>query len=421
MSNTIGRSSIHCLRLHGVRRRSPYGCTASLYGKKDDKRRTPYDTSIDVSKRITKKCLLFLAFFLVTFVVNCMPYTSRVMKHNLVRVAIVCGVDNVMISGTQRGKLYNNYRVDLNHTFPLFFGPHSATVTVNGVQYRGAIEMKKIGGRIWVINVVDVEDYLKGVVPCEIGGLSEDLIEAAKAQAVAARTYAYAHVNQYDHLGFDLYATIQDQVYKGTSAERELANRAIRETAGEVLTYRNQPIEAKYHSTCGGRTADYNDAWPGEPPPYLRSIQCTYCEKSPHYTWSSELSRTQFYQNLRNRLEAIGHAIPASERIRRIRLKTNKRSKRVREMIVETEEHQYTIPGYQIRKALAYIGNPNGLLKSNYITIKARGSMITIEGRGFGHGVGMCQFGAIEQAQQGRGYRDILRYYYRGARLRRMR
>ncbi len=403
--------------------RGPYGNKAWSHGEKNNKRKTLNHTSGYALKQATRTYIyiLTLCLFTVLLISGCMPYTRGIMKHNLVRVAVVCGVDDVTISGTQRGKLYNDYRVNLKHTFPLFFGPHSGTVTVNGVQYRGNIEMRKTGGRIWVINVVNVEDYLKGVVPCEIGGLSEDLIEAAKAQAVAARTYAYAHINQYDHLGFDLYATIQDQVYKGISAERDVTNRAIQKTAGEIMTYRNQPIEAKYHSTCGGRTADFNDAWQGKAPPYLRSIRCTYCEKSPHYTWNSELPKTQFYQNLRNRLKIIGHAIPESERIKRIRLKINKRSKRVREMIVETENNHYTIPGYHIRKALAYIGNPAGLLKSNYITIRSKGATVIVEGRGFGHGVGMCQFGAIEQARQGKSYRDILRYYYRGARLKRIR
>jgi stage II sporulation protein D len=383
----------------------------------------PYNhTGGNAVQRIARYSTAFLALFLIAcLLLKCMPYTRRITKHNLVRIAVVCGVDNVTISAIHKGKLYSDYRVNSNHTFPLFFSPHNGTVTVNGVRYHGSIEMRKTGGRIWVINVLNMEDYLKGVVPCEIGGLSKNLIEAAKAQAVAARTYAYAHINQYDHLGFDLYATIQDQVYKGINAEREVTNRAIQETAGEIMTYRNQPIEAKYHSTCGGRTADFNDAWQGKAPPYLRSIRCTYCEKSPHYTWNNELPKAQFYQNLRNRLMIVGYTISASERITRIRLKTNKRSKRVREMIVETKNHDYAIPGYHIRKVFAYSGNPTGTLKSNYITIKSRSTTVIIEGRGYGHGVGMCQFGAIEQARQGRSYKDILRYYYRGARLRRMR
>ncbi len=377
---------------------------------------------MDAVQRITKYYSIILILFLtVLFFSSCMPYTRRVSKDNLVRIAIVCGVDNVTVCGIRGGTLYDDYQITLKHALPLFFNGYNGAVTINGKKYRGALEVRKIGGRMWVINIVDFEDYLKGVVPCEIGGLSDNLIEAAKAQAVAARTYAYAHLNQYDHLGFDLYATIQDQVYNGISAERDLTNRAIEETRSEILTYRNEPIEAKYHSTCGGRTADFNDAWQGKAPPYLRSIRCTYCEKSPHYTWKSELSKEEFYKNLRKRLKIIGYEIPSGERITRIRLKTNKRSKRVREMIIDTEKKEYPIPGYHIRKALAYNGNPRGGLKSNYFTLKSRGSTIILEGRGFGHGVGMCQFGAIEQARQGKSYRDILRYYYRNARLKKIR
>lgn len=288
---------------------------------------------------------------------------------------------------------------------------------MNGVQYRGNLEIRTNAGQIWVINIVDIEDYLKGVVPCEIGRTSMNLIEAAKAQAVAARTYAYAHFNQYQDLGFDLYATIKDQVYQGASAEHELTNLAIAQTQGEILTFRGLPIEAKYHSTCGGRTADFNDAWSGKAPPYLRSVACPYCKDSPYYRWTKKISKKEFFLNLRNRFEKIGLNLTEGELIKTFRLTRNRKSGRVIRMIITTTESKYEIKTYNIRKLLGDEKDPGGLLKSNYITLKPEGDSIEISGRGYGHGVGMCQFGALEMARRGKNYREILYHYYRGAKV----
>ncbi len=364
---------------------------------------------------------LFILFALYSIIINCVPYTRRVKKVNLVRIALVCGVDRVNISGIKNKRFYENYTVSLRDKFPLYFNPQRDYVVVNGNRYRGNLEINKIGEQIWVINAIDIDSYLKGVVPCEIGGISKETFEAAKAQAVAARTYAYAHINQYRELGFDLYATIQDQVYRGVRCEREMTNLAVEQTEKEILVYKNRPIEAKYHSTCGGRTADFNDAWSGNSLPYLRSVSCRYCQNSPHYKWQKILKKKKFFSNMRARLKKIGKPIPDNELIKNIKLLRNRRSKRVGKLIICTEDNEYTIPGYNIRTVLGDNNDPGGSLKSNFIHIKVRGDKVIIEGRGFGHGVGMCQFGALEMARRGKSYHQILRHYYPGARLKKIR
>ncbi len=382
----------------------------------------PYiDKGSEVERRIKYSWNYFLIFCLLFFaVVNCVPYTKRVRKEYLTRVAIVCGVDLVNVSGIKDKIFYRNYRVSLKDDFPLYFNSRKGLVVVNGKPYRGNLEIRKIDGRIWVINIIDVEDYLKGVVPCEIGNTSRKTFEAAKAQAVAARTYAYAHLNQYSNLGFDLYASVQDQVYRGIGCENELTNLAIEQTKRQILTYRNKPIEAKYHSTCGGRTADFNDAWSGNSPPYLRSVNCRYCKNSPYYKWQKVLSKSEFFSNIRARLKKIGKEIPRNELIKKLKLIKNKRSKRAVKLIIYTEKDEYVIPGYNIRTVLGDNNDPSGLLKSNFVHLKIKKNKIIIEGRGFGHGVGMCQFGAIEMAKQGKGYQKILKHYYRGARIKKI-
>ncbi len=127
--------------------------------------------------------------------------------------------------------------------------------------YRGAIELHSRMGRLLVINVLTMDEYLSGVVPCEIS--SGWNIEALRAQAVAARSYAYYHImNGTDPL-FDLNATNRSQVYGGAKVETDRTNRAVRDTSGQVVSYNNKPILAFFHSTCGGNTIDGDKVWAG--------------------------------------------------------------------------------------------------------------------------------------------------------------
>jgi stage II sporulation protein D len=352
---------------------------------------------------------------------NCMPYVGKGRGGSLVRVAVECSVDEVRVSGVNGNKYYSNHRITSAGNFPIRFEAHEGKVSVNGRDYRGSVEVRRIDGNLWVMNILDFESYLKGVVPCEIGGVSERQLEAAKAQAVAARTYALAHIGQYSELGFDLYATVQDQVYKGISCERVLTSRAVESTAGEVLFYGNKPIEAKYHSTCGGRTADFSDAWSGASPSYLRSVLCSYCKKSPHYEWNKVMKKEDFFAHIRNRLGRINIKLEQGELIHSFRITRNRHSHRIKELYLQTNRNEYKIPNYRIRTLFGEPGDPGGLLKSNYVYVRTKGDDVIIEGRGFGHGVGMCQFGAIEMANQGKNYRQILYHYYRGARIRKVR
>ncbi len=380
----------------------------------NSKRRLSTNTAI---QRIVNLYYLFPFFLIIYVFFSCVPYTRTTRKDNLIRVAIMCGADSVSIRGIKNHTFVNDQWLTLSSDLPQYFTPQDGFVFVNKKKYRGNLNVQMTNGKIWVINVVDLEDYLKGVVPCEIGRISQTLFEAAKAQAVAARTYAWAHLNQYEEFGYDLYATIRDQVYNGVSCENELTNLAVEQTKGQILTYKNSPVEAKYHSTCGGRTADFNDAWPGDPPPYLKSVKCDYCSKSPHFEWQKEITKDVFFDKVRNKLANIGTKIPDDELIKNIKLVMNRKSKRVLKLVVITQKNEYTIPGYHIRTVFGDNKDPGGLLKSNYITLKAKGDKVIIEGKGWGHGVGMCQFGAIEMARQGKGYKQILYHYYSGTRI----
>lgn len=152
------------------------------------------------------------------------------------------------------------------------FNERAIPVRLNGKAYRGKLEVfVNSRGTLTVVNVVPMEDYLLGVVPNELGLPS---LEAQKAQAVAARTYAVANVNGYASQGFDMLPTVWSQVYKGVSSENTRATQAVRETSGIVATYKGKPINALYTSTCGGRTENSGNIFDFDEP-YLRGVECS--------------------------------------------------------------------------------------------------------------------------------------------------
>lgn len=348
---------------------------------------------------------------------GCVPMVRHGSGVRDVRVALQVGVDWVEVGGSYRGRRVEARVFTPDSMMPVKIKPYRGVVTVNGSRYRGTVEIQRSTKGLTVVNVLDMESYLKGVVPCEIGRISEPLLEAAKAQAVAARTYARAHAGQHEDLGFDLYATIQDQVYGGLRVETDVTNKAVDQTRGQILTYQGRPIEAKYHAACGGRTADFGDAWSGDGPPYLRSVPCAYCAQSPHYRWRKAYTRRDFFRNVRQRLARLHVPIAETERITGFRLTKNRTSERVVKVTITTDRGRYEVPQYQIRTLFGDQRDPGGLLRSSAITLRAAGDSVFIEGRGFGHGVGMCQSGAIGMAREGKDYRTILLHYFRGTRI----
>jgi len=169
-----------------------------------------------------------------------------------------------------------------------------ALVTWNGTRYRGELAVTATDSGLLVVNRVPVEDYLRGVVPLEIG-LNRTPAEraAVEAQAVAARSYTYVRLGTPGR-AYDVRATVADQVYGGAGAERPLADAAVSATRGLVLTYGGRVVNAPYHSTCGGSTAEVPEVWWRQSPePYLRRVSDRipgtaryYCEQSPTFTWT---------------------------------------------------------------------------------------------------------------------------------------
>jgi stage II sporulation protein D len=173
--------------------------------------------------------------------------------------------------------LVGNELKSLSRDSELFFIPANpqSFLTLNGRSYRGFLVMSGTPRGLVVVNYVNLEDYLKSVVPGELSPGQFNAIEAQKAQAVAARTYALKNLNQFDRYGYDLVNTPRSQLYVGMASEDPLSTRAVEETKGEVLRYRGELINALYTSTCGGRTEDAEKVFSGRPVPYLKSVECS--------------------------------------------------------------------------------------------------------------------------------------------------
>ncbi len=298
-----------------------------------------------------------------------------------------------------------------------------APVLIAGEPYRGGALVRAAGpGRVTAVNVVALEDYLLGVVPLEIGTRPVEEIEAIKAQAVAARTYAISRLGGREALGFDFYATIADQVYGGRAKEDPVVGRAVRETRGEIVTYDGAPIQAYYHSTCGGRTAAIDEVWRSPPLPYLKSVSdrvegredAYYCEISNRFRWSERWTGERLREILSRTLTAGGDRV---RRIEAIEATGRTPSGRAEALRVVADGRTYLVaPPDSIRRVLR--PETGALLNSSLFVLdvtREGGAVSALEahGGGWGHGIGMCQMGAIGRARAGHDYRRILRTYYR--------
>ncbi|HEX2168209.1 MAG TPA: SpoIID/LytB domain-containing protein, partial [Longimicrobiales bacterium] len=280
---------------------------------------------------------------------------------------------------------------------------------------------------------VDLEQYLLGVVPREIGRLPAHMIEAMKAQAVAARTYAIGNLGGRESLGFDFYATVMDQVYGGVEDEDSIVSRAVRETAGEILTYNGTPILAYYSSTCGGRTAAIEDSWPHRQPlPYLRSVSDRipgtdefYCSTSNRFTWNTSWTRAGLLEVLSQTLRAHTRgAVQAVSRVDDVRIVDRNESGRATVQLT-ADGRDYTLRADSIRWVLQPEPGPAILNSSLLHDMEAETGpdgveSLEVHGGGWGHAIGMCQVGAMGRARAGQSYSEILRAYYTGVELRRL-
>ena len=265
-------------------------------------------------------------------------------------------------------------------------------------QYPGALAARVAGGRLELVNHAPIEPYVASVVQSEFGF---PVLEGAKAQAVLARTYALRRAG--DHPTYDVEDDHRSQVYRGLSGTSDVSRRAAYETAGEVLTYFGTLADATYFSSSGGHTADNDKVWAGDPIPYLRGVPDPYDDASPDHTWRTTAARSAVHGALTRQ---YGGRVEGVEVLRR------SRSNRVLEIRL-VGGRRSTITGADFRRVVnAAIGART--VRSTRFTVRAEGDRYVFDGGGYGHGVGLSQYGALGQARAGRDYRQILSFYFAG-------
>ena len=275
-------------------------------------------------------------------------------------------------------------------------------VLLGGRPYRGQVELLPGDKGVLAVNELPLEEYLAGLINSEIS--SSWPLEAVKAQAVIARTYALSRRDARRNAPYHLESSVIDQVYEGSAREDSRSRRAVEETAGQVLTYNGGLAQALYHSNCGGRTESAESVW-GSPIPYLKGVECRFCLNVPSAVWEQRLA----LKEIEERLAAAGHRVSGLTGLRGSGITGSGRFKTV---VLSMERGELSLSGDQFRKAIGY-----GVIKSTSFTVRVADGEAFFSGSGNGHGVGLCQWGARQRAQDGLTYREILAYYYPGTAL----
>lgn len=262
---------------------------------------------------------------------------------------------------------------------------------------RGPLEIQSGPSGLALINWIDLEEYVAGVVSGEVGASWP--IEALKAQAVAARTYVLFKKTENQLQSFDVVAGIQDQVYHGHSVRAESVLQAVAATSGQVVTYDQRPIFAAYSSTAAGPTEDALYVWALDLP-YLKGVDCPFDEQAPRYDWRTSFTFDFLEQQLLKEGYDVGkvatftpYTFTPSGRVDRLRLLHSR--------------GEIILRGQDLRRVVGYTK-----IFSTQFSIESLGPEVVVVGHGAGHAVGMCQWGMREMAELGYDYRSIIRHYY---------
>ncbi len=295
-------------------------------------------------------------------------------------------------------------------------------ITLGARRYRGELLITATPQGLTVVNRLNMDDYVKGVVPLEIGTSAAADAAAVEAQAVTARSYAFTHLESGNRL-FDLRATVADQVYGGAGVETRVGNVAVEGTSGLVLLYGGQVVNAPYFSTCGGSTAEPQDVWRTGAEPYLKRVSDQipgtsrfYCDGAPKFRWTRTYSREALRETVARYVAGLSNGGSVSS-VKSVRVTDVTPAGRVATLEIATDRRTLSLHGNEMRSALRLPGGE--ILYSTYFSVDAvtgRDGVesLTLNGGGNGHGVGMCQAGAIGRARAGQDFRTILRTYYPG-------
>jgi stage II sporulation protein D len=268
-------------------------------------------------------------------------------------------------------------------------------VTGTDTEFIGDFQIWRGATGLYLINEVPLEEYVEGVVRAETG--RNWAFEALKAQAVAVRTYVLRRKMATEDRQYDVTSSVLHQLYKGKNGDSVVA-RAVRATRGETLTYNGRLIEALYHSTSGGLTELPEEVF-GQELPYMKAVT-TECTLSPYCLWTRRIT-----------LDEVGKAVDM-KKVLEIKVISRTRTGRAKEVEIVSNPASFIIEAKDLRKKLGWKRLP-----STDFTVEIHNGTTIFEARGFGHGVGMCQWSSHELALEGMPYHDILATFYPGTEI----
>ncbi|MFZ1083009.1 MAG: SpoIID/LytB domain-containing protein [Candidatus Kryptoniota bacterium] len=309
---------------------------------------------------------------------------------------------------------------------------------ISGKIFPGSMEIiPEHNGTFTLINLVPLETYLRGVVPNElVNNLLPDELQACMAQAIAARNFAFYKMTNQDTSNFDVYSDTRDQVYSGMEKYKTLADSAIALTSGMIVEYDGQPARCFFHSACGGHTENVQHVWQGQPAlPYLMGVSdidsatgLAFCAAAPHFYCMTTYTASQLDRMAQTNL-AVANPTYATKRIDHdladIEIMDRFDSSRIDSLKLTTRDSSiYFVRGDRIRYFFKNIDGTilrSGLFKID-ISRNDDGDIkkIILKGKGTGHGVGMCQWGALGMSRLGYSYLQILSHYYPGTEVKKV-
>ena len=281
-----------------------------------------------------------------------------------------------------------------------------ASLSLEGRRFRGIVDiLRQSDMTLLVVNHIDIEKYLYGVLPHEVPRAWPD--KMLEIQAILARSYALFKKMEHRKDDYDLTATVLSQRYGGREEEQRRTQRAVDQTAGKVVTYQGTLFPTFYHSTCGGYTEDavVANLWKRKLAP-LGGVRCSYCDRSPFYRWERSFS----LEDIAFRLRKSGRSVPP---IHHLRVEGRTASGRAKTIIIEHEKGETAIPATEFRLAISPME-----LRSIKFDLTVKEGRVFFKGYGWGHGAGLCQWGALGMVDRGFSVEEIISFYYPGSEIR---
>ncbi len=287
------------------------------------------------------------------------------------------------------------------------FKVKSGSIRIDKREYLHQVQIfKNSKEKLSVINQIDLDEYLKGVLPLEVNAGWP--VEALKAHAVISRTFAlFKAIEKKDEV-FSLLSTVHSQVYGGSLFHKMKTDVAIDTTRGEILTFRGKIFPSYFHAACGGQTAQADKIWSVEPNPVLKGVVCNFCSNSKYWKWSFRIPLKQIETTMQK------NGYPANH-LNNIILTHYDPSGRASKAVLQYQYSNLTIGADELRTYLGY-----ERLKSLKATIAVKNDQAYFSGHGWGHGIGLCQWGARSQAKFGKTYRQILEFYFPGSEVKKI-